>query len=434
MNRTILRLALPNILSNISVPLLGMVDTAIMGRLDSAYYLGAIALGSVMFNFIYWGFGFLRMGTTGLTAQAYGRQDVAACTHTFSRALLVAAGGGTLLILLQWPLAEVGFWLLEGDQEVTQLAREYFFIRIWAAPASLGLYAFHGWFLGMQNARYPMVLTLWVNLANILFNLWLVLGLGMRSDGLALGTVLAQYAGLVAAIGLFALRYQPYLLHRSWQAIWDATALREFFSVNSDIFVRTICLVFAFGFFTSKSASIDPLTLAANQILLQYFHLMAYGVDGFAYAAESLVGRFLGANDRARLKEAIRWLFRWGVGLGLVFAALYLLAGEPLLRLFTDQVPVIQTAQPYLGWMSLISVLGAIAFIWDGIYIGATATRPMRNTMLLATLGVFLPVFYLVFPSWQNHGLWLAMTVFMGVRSLFLGGLAARSIYGKLNP
>ncbi|RMG32175.1 MAG: MATE family efflux transporter [Bacteroidetes bacterium] len=432
MNKTILRLAIPNILSNISVPLLGMVDTALMGRLESEIYLGAIALGSIIFNFIYWGFAFLRMGTTGMTAQAFGQGNQQESMLIFSRAMTVALGGGLLLLIMQSGIGWLGFSILEGDAEIKQLARQYFDIRIYAAPATLGLYAFHGWFLGMQNARYPLLLTLLVNLMNILFNLLFVFHFDMKANGVALGTVVAQYIGLVAAIGLFFYRYRAFIRYHIWTDILEIGALRRFFGVNADIFIRTICLVFTFGFFTSKSASIDALTLAANQVLLQYFHLMAYGVDGFAFAAESLAGKYLGARDLRSLRRAIRLLFVWGVGLGLLFALFYLIWGKDLLFIFTNQQHIIAQAQTYLWWMALIAVGGAVSFMWDGVYIGSTATRAMRNTMLIATLGVFLPAFYLSFPTLGNHGLWLAMTLFMLARGILLGMLASKSIFGQL--
>lgn len=426
MNRIILRLAIPNILSNLTVPLLGIVDTALMGRLDSPYYIGAVALGSLLLNVIYWGMGFLRMGTTGMTAQAYGQGDPSAQIHLLGRALAVALGSALLMWLLQQPIAWVGFGLIPGEPAVLELARTYFFIRIWAAPATIGLYALQGWFLGMQNARFPLFLTLLVNLTNVGLNLWLVWGLGLASDGVALATVVAQYLGLVAAGGLFYARYRGLLVHLRWAALVQRAALARFFSVNADIFIRTLCLIFTFTFFTAQSSGIDPVVLAANQILLQYFYTMSFGVDGFAFAAESLVGRYHGAGDGAQLRAALRQLFRWGAGLGLAFAGLYAVAGTPLLHIFTQQPAVLAAARPYLPWMSGLALAGAVAFMWDGAYIGATAVRPMRNTMLGATFGVFLPTYYLAFPHLGNHGLWLAMFLFMLTRSLLLSLLAPR--------
>jgi MATE family multidrug resistance protein len=428
-NKRILHLAIPNILSNLSIPLLGMVDTALMGHLEDERHLGAIALGGILFNFIYWGFAFLRMGTTGMTAQAFGRKDMSDSILTLSRAMLVAIAGSLLIILLQLPIAWLGFSLLEGDADVEAIARAYFRIRIWAAPASLGLYAFHGWFLGMQNARFPMVLTILVNLLNIAFSLLFIYHFGLKSDGVALGTVCAQYLGLATAIFLFFWKYKKKMPRIHLAEVLDLVALRRFFSVNADIFIRTILLVFSFAFFTSKSAAIGNSVLAANQVLLQYFFAMSYAVDGFAYAAESLIGRFRGEADEKGIRHAVRLLFLWGMGFGLLFALIYLVGGNELLYLFTDNPDVMEAAKPYLLWLALLPLAGSAAFMWDGVYIGATETRTMRNTMLIATLLIFLPAYYLTVPHIGNHALWLAMNAFMLARAVLLWGMAGRRIY-----
>jgi len=429
LNREILRLAIPNIISNISIPLLGMVDTALMGRLESEVYIGAVALGSIIFNFIYWGFGFLRMGTTGLTAQAYGRQDKNENSAILGRGLLLAFALGLILIALQKIISFVSFELIHGERLVEELAQSYFLIRIYAAPATLALYVVHGWFLGMQNARYPMWLTIGVNFINIIFNVFFVYGLKMKSDGVALGTVYAQYLGLALAYWLFIRRYKKYSQGISLSSLFHLQALHRFFSVNLDIFIRTICLVFTFAFFTAASASLSSLILAANQILLQYISLMSYAVDGFAFAAESLVGRFVGAHHERNLRLAVKWLFIWGWGWGTLFALAYALAGKYFLYIFTNQAAIIKTAQPYLGWMILLPLAGSVAYLWDGVYIGATATTAMRNWMLVTTLGVFLPIYYLTINQLGNHSLWLALFSFMVARGLSLSLQAKKSIF-----
>jgi MATE family multidrug resistance protein len=428
-NREILRLAVPNILSNISIPLLGMVDTALMGRLESEIYIGAVALGSILFNIIYWGFGFLRMGTTGLTAQAYGQEDRRECAAILGRGLLFAVGGSIFILALQHVIAWIGFSLLQGDEGIKVLAAQYFDIRIYAAPATLGLYVFHGWFLGMQNARYPMVLTIFVNLMNIGFNMIFVLQLGMKADGVALGTVCAQYLGLALAIGMFLYKYRPFAVLLERTQILRVTAIKRFFTINVDIFIRTICLVFTFAFFTSASAAIDSLTLAVNQILLQYISLMSYAVDGFAFAAESIVGRYFGAKDSIHLKKSVRYLFFWGIGFGAVFALIYGAFGKGLLRVFTNQTEIVQAAFPYIWWAVVISIAGSVAYMLDGVYIGATATPPMRNMMLISTIGVFLPTYYLTTPPLGNNGVWLALLMFMIARGITLGLLAKKHIF-----
>ena len=429
MNKEILRLSIPIIISNISIPLLGMVDTALMGRLESEYYIGAVALGSLIFNFIYWGFGFLRMGTTGLTAQAFGGEHRAEIIAILIRGLLVALVGSAVIILFRGFISWVGFSLIPGEEAIKSLAVQYFSIRIYAAPATLAIYVFYGWFLGMQNARYPMILTVLVNLLNIGFNVFFVSFLGMKSDGVALGTVCAQYVGLMMAVVLFVLKYRHHLTDVKRRLVLKIEPLKHFFLVNTDIFIRTICLVFTFAFFTAASSHMDSLILAANQILLQYVSLMSYGVDGFAFAAESLVGRFSGAGDRNRLVLVVKSLFFWGCGLGGIFAVFFGVFGKNLLYVFTDLKPVIETASRYLGWIAVIPVMGAVAYMWDGVYIGATATKAMRNMMLLSTLGVFLRVYYLFVGLMGNHGLWLALTMFMIARGLSLSLLSKRQIF-----
>lgn len=430
MHRRILRLAIPNILSNLSVPLLGMVDTALMGRQADPAYLGAVALGTMLFNFLYWGMGFLRMGTTGLTAQAYGQGEAKAQFRLLLQALLVALGAGFLFLALQMPIERLAFWLVPGEAKVIALAQRYYYLRIWAAPATIGLYALNGWFLGMQNARVPMLLTIAGNAANIALNFYFVQQRGLAIEGVALGTVIAQYLTLVLALLAWYQQHRDLLAHLPDVQVLDPASLRRFFTVNRDIFLRTLALIFAFSFFTAQSSGLDPLVLAANQILLQYLHLMAFGVDGFAFAAESLVGRFVGAKDEGGLRQVIRLLFRWGLGLGAAFSLAYLLAGGPLLRLFTDQTEVLQVARRYVGWMVLLPLSGAYAYLWDGIYFGATATRPMRNAMLLVTGLVFLPL-ALAAPWVGNHLLWLALTLFMLARGIALHALAGRHIYGR---
>lgn len=406
-----------------------MVDTALMGRLESEIYIGAVALGSIIFSIIYWGFGFLRMGTTGLTAQSYGQEDRKECAAILGRGLMFALGSSIFILALQSVIAWIGFSLLQGGESVEALAMQYFYIRIYAAPATLGLYVFQGWFLGMQNARYPMILTIFVNLLNIVFNVVFVLQMGMKADGVALGTVCAQYLGLLLAVGMFILKYRPYVALFERSQVFRLSAIKRFFIINADIFIRTVCLVFTFAFFTSASAAIDSLTLAANQILLQYVALMSYAVDGFAFAAESLVGRYIGARDFTYLKKSIRYLFYWGIGFGGAFALVYGAAGRNLLRVFTDQTEIIQAASGFVWWIVAISLAGAAAYMWDGVYIGATATAPMRNMMLLSTIAVFLPVYYATLPSLGNHGLWLALLLFMVSRGTSLGLLATKHIF-----
>ncbi|PHN07596.1 MATE family efflux transporter [Flavilitoribacter nigricans] len=418
MNREILRLAVPNILSNISVPLLSTVDTALMGRLTELH-LGAVGLGAMIFNFIYWNFGFLRMGTTGMAAQGYGADDAKAIAATLGRALLVALILAGLILLFQRPLAELSFRLLNVTEAQLPLVREYVFIRIWAAPATLGTYVLFGWLFGMQNAIYPLVLTVFSNLVNMLLSWYLVHERGMETAGVAYGTLIAQYAGFLLAAGLVAYKYRDYLRMIHLKLLLQWQALRQFLSVNSDLFIRTFCLTFSFGFFYSRSALDGAMVLAVNVILLQFLNWMSYGVDGFAYAAESLVGKYAGKKDQAQTMAMIRRSFVWGMGLAAFYTLLYGLAGNPLLRIFTDQPDVITAAQPFLFWMALFPLLSTPCYIWDGIFIGLVASKAMRNSMILA-LAVFLLAYYPLQSQWGNHGLWAALLIFMIARGAIM--------------
>lgn len=416
MNREILRLAIPNIISNISVPLLSTVDTALMGRL-SELHIGAVGVGAMIFNFVYWNFGFLRMGTTGLTAQAFGQQSETAIANTLGRAMVVVLALSGLILALQYPLGWISFELMNVNAEQEVLVSEYFYIRVWAAPATLALYALMGWFFGMQNAIYPLVLTVSINLVNIILSYILVRELDWGVAGVAYGTLIAQYFGLILALLLFGYKYGHYVKSLRKKALFYWEELRKFLSLNFDIFIRTLCLTFAFGFFYSQSASEGPLVLAANVILLQYLNWMSYGVDGFAFATESLVGKYAGAKDGPNTNRAIRLAFAWGMGLAVGFSLLYTLAGTPLLRLFTNETDVINMAREFMIWMAIFPLLSTPCYIWDGVFIGLTASKAMRNCMLIA-IAIFLGLYYGYGQFRGNHGLWLTLLVFMVARGL----------------
>jgi len=431
-NKRILKLAIPNIVSNITVPILGMVDLALMGHLDSVNYIGAIALGSMIFNFLYWGFGFLRMGTSGFTAQAYGKRSMPDSIHTLGRALMVALFGGVLLIIFQFPINKLAFWLLSGDASVEVLASEYFYIRIWAAPAAIGLYAFTGWFIGMQNTRFPMFIAILVNLVNLILNIVLVFAFNMKSEGVAYGTLAAQYAGLILAVILFKKYYGKLMKHFRIIELKKLGVLKEFMLVNKDIFIRTLCIIAVFTFFTSSSAAIDKNILAVNTVLIQFFFVFSFFVDGLAYAAEALTGRYIGAKDTVNLKLSIKLLFRWGLGIALAFAALYGLGWKPVVGILTDNKNVISTAGDYAIWLGLMPLVAYASFLWDGIYIGATASVAMRNTMLIATVIIFFPVYYLLNDFYGNHALWIALLAFLLTRGVGQYFFAKRAVYSKV--
>ena len=420
MNRQILRLAIPNIISNLSVPLLGAIDTAVVGRLEHVYYLGAIAVGSIIFDFIFWGFGFLRMGTTGMVAQAYGAGHDRQTKVILMRVLLVAVVSSVVILLLQYPLIEVSLAIVEASPEVEEYTRLYYHIRIFAAPATLALFGLNGWFLGMQNSTYPMIVTIFLNIVNIVLNLIFVFRFNMTVDGVATGSLIASFLALGLAITLYKKKYGGIKLNISWGELVETSELQKFFSVNSDIVIRTLCLIFSYAFFTAKSAEMGDVVLAANTILLQMWYISSYGTDGFAYAAESLVGRFKGAGDKESLKLAVKANMLWGLGLGLFGTITYATFDAEILALFTDKDAVISVALTVVIWLIVAPVVNSVCFIWDGVYIGATATAAMRNSMLIATVLVFVPVYYISEPFAGVHALWMAMTAFMIARGVIL--------------
>ncbi|WP_165155592.1 MATE family efflux transporter [Parabacteroides sp. ZJ-118] len=415
MNRKILQLAIPAIVSNITVPLLGLVDVAIVGHLGSASYIGAIAVGGMLFNMIYWIFGFLRMGTSGMTAQAYGKRDLTEVARTLPRAVGVGLWIALGLWILQYPILRGAFVLIDATEEVKRWASLYFNICIWGAPAVLGLYGFAGWFIGMQNSRFPMFVAIIQNIVNILASLCFVFVLGMKVEGVALGTLIAQYAGLFMAFALWLKHYGRLKAYIDWNGLWGGEAMRRFFSVNSDIFFRTLCLVAVTTFFTSTGARQGDVILAVNTLLMQLFTLFSYIMDGFAYAGEALAGRFIGAQNDGGLRKCTRLLFLWGMGLSLSFTALYALLGRDFLGLLTNDTSVIEASGDYFYWVLAIPLCGFSAFLWDGIFIGATATRQMLYSMLVAS-GTFFIIYYLLYRSMGNHALWMAFLGYLSLR------------------
>ena len=338
-NQRILHIAIPSIISNITVPLLGLVDVTIVGHLGSASYIGAIAVGGMLFNMIYWIFGFLRMGTSGLTAQAYGAHDLPEVTRTLLRSLGIGIALSLALLVLQYPIRTIAFHLIDASPEVRNLASLYFHICIWGAPATLGLYGFTGWFIGMQNSRFPMYIALTQNVVNIIASLFFVFACDMKVAGVALGTLIAQYAGLFMAYALWLRCYRPLRKYIEWKHVFTHEAMSRFFQVNRDIFLRTLCLVAVTVFFTSTGAAYGDVTLAVNTLLMQLFTLFSYIMDGFAYAGEALTGKCIGARNSNELRLTVRHLFGWGITLAFAFTLLYGIGGKGhpvgrILRLF----------------------------------------------------------------------------------------------------
>lgn len=415
MNKNILRLAIPNIISNITVPLLGLVDMYIVGHLDSEDYIGAIALATMIFNFIYWSFSFLRMGTSGFTAQAYGADNRQEQTNILMRSLTVAMGAGLLIILLQYVIASVGFYFLDAGPVVKSYAHQYFYIYIWAAPAVLGLYTFNGWYVGMQNAKIPMIVAIGINIVNIALSFTFVYGLGMKLDGVALASACAQYTGFLSFVIIWNLKYGNLKKYINLSILKDIASYIPFFKVNSDIFIRTIALVSVTTFFMSASAKLGKDILAVNALLMQLFVLFSYMMDGFAYAAEALTGKYIGANNRQQLKTLVKRLFLWGIIIAGLFTLAYAFFLEPILGFLTDKQNVIELSKQFSFWVCLIPIAGFSAFLWDGVFVGATASHQMRNSMLIAVASFFI-VYYVFSSIFANNILWIAFIVYLALR------------------
>lgn len=427
-NKRILQIAVPSIISNITVPLLGLIDVTIVGHLGAAAYIGAIAVGGMLFNIIYWIFGFLRMGTSGMTSQAYGKHDL----DEVARLLLRSVGVGLLiaiiLVTLQYPIRKLAFTFIQTTEEVERLATLYFRICIWGAPAMLGLYGFAGWFIGMQNSRFPMYIAITQNIVNIAASLCFVYLFHMKVAGVAWGTLTAQYAGFLMALLLWRRYYGGLKKHVAWHEVLKKEAMLRFFQVNRDIFLRTLCLVIVTLFFTSAGAAQGEIVLAVNTLLMQLFTLFSYIMDGFAYSGEALVGKYVGANNRLALYRTVRQLFIWGVGLSTGFTLLYFFGGKSFLGLLTNETSVIREAGNYFYWVLAIPLTGFAAFLWDGIFIGATATRQMFYSMLVAS-GSFFLVYYSLHEWMGNHALWLAFVVYLSLRGIMQAVLSRKILY-----
>lgn len=413
----ILRLALPMIVTNITVPLLGLVDVAIVGHIGDATYIGAIAVGSMVFNVIYWVFGFLRMGTSGMTSQALGRRDLTDCTRQLARSCVVALAVAAAILVLQTPLKRLAYLIISPEADVVPLVDTYYNICVWGAPPMLLLYSLSGWLVGMQNTRLPMVVSITQNVVNILASLVLVFALGWRIEGVAAGTLTAQYAGALMAVVLTAHYYGRLRIHYHGRGLLRWQAMRRFFSVNTDIFLRTLCLVAVNLYFLAAGAQQGTLILAVNTLLMQLFMLYSYIMDGFAYAGEALSGRYLGAHNDRALHATVRQLFAWGGAVVVLFTTVYAVWGTPFLHLLTSDATVVSASADYFPWAVAVPVAGMAAFIWDGIFIGTTLTRGMLLSSAIAT-AVFFAVYLLLRPALANHALWLAFILYLLTRGI----------------
>jgi MATE family multidrug resistance protein len=428
MNREILRIAIPNIISNITVPLMGIASTIIAGHVggsDAATTIGALSIGVTIFNFIYWNTSFIRMGTSGLTAQAYGANRSHEYTLMLWRSLLVAFGVGIIAFALQYPIGELSIrFMSTNDTALDSIIAKYFYTRIWAVPAGIMLFAFNGWLTGMQNAIIPMSVAIIVNLIHIgcsyLFSIVGTMGL----EGIALGSVVAQWTGVVIMVVIIALKYRHRIEKVSLKEVVDIKAMRQFFSINGDIIIRTFCLVAVYTFFTKASAdSGDKNILAVNAILLQFFTLFSYMNDGFAYAAEALTGRFIGARDSASLRRCIKLCLIWCFAVSFIFIGVYIGWWRDIFYILVspeqgDVTALIGVAEQYIGWIIAIPLAAALPFVMDGIMVGATRSRIMRDSMILASISFFVLLYG---TRWMigNNAVWLAFSMYMLLRGVF---------------
>lgn len=430
MNKNVLKLAVPSILANITVPLVGMVDLAIAGRLGNASAIGGIAIATMLFDLLYWNMGFLRIGTGGLVAQAYGRRDFNDAMRVFTQGIATSLSIALVIWLTQYLFIKAAFTFIECSPQVETLARDYFFIRIWAAPATLSLYVFKGFFIGMQNAISPMVVDITVNVVNLVTSAYFALYGGMGFSGIALGTVLAQYTGLTLSIILICIYYKKLFHYIHVRTSVKFKHIKNFFMINLDLLIRSICFLFIYAGFTSQAAKFGDVLLAVSTIMMKLMLLYSYFIDGFAYAGEALTGKYVGAKDGASLRKAVKVIFTWCMGIGIVSTFMYYFAGEPLFRLMTDAEAVVAEANRFLPWLLVMPIISCIAFTWDGIFIGATASKSIRNSMLLAVAG-FFGTYYSLNGSLGIQSLWIAFMVHLLIRTLYLSFNAKREVFSK---
>lgn len=430
MNRKVLKLAGPSILANITVPLVGMVDVAIAGRLGDAASIGAIAVATMLFDLLYWNMGFLRVGTGGLAAQAYGRRDFRDAFRVLVQALGTALTAALFIWVIQIIYLETAFLIVDTSPSTEQFARTYFNIRIWAAPATLSLFVFKGWFIGMQNTISPMVVDVTVNVTNLLASIFFALGLNMGIAGIALGTLAAQYIGLFLAVALMYIYYRKLFHYIRIRGNLKIRQMKSFFVLNGNLFIRSTSLLLVYAGFTSLSAKYGDNLLAVSTIMMKLMLLYSYFIDGFAYAGEALTGRYIGAKDSKSLKKAIKVLFVWTFIIAFVSTIAYAFADESLFRLMTNNEEVIMTARQFFPWLLVVPLFSCVAFILDGIFIGATASAAIRDTMLVSA-GSFFAVYYLFQGNMGLHALFAAYMIHLIVRTVMMSLLIKKDVMEK---
>ena len=418
MNKEILRLAIPSILANITIPLVGLVDTIIVGHISDAHAIGGIAIGTMLFDLLYWNFGFLRVGTSGMTAQAFGRGDREQCARLLTQSVGIAMLGTALIWVLQWLFVTAVLWVVPCSEQVSAFAREYFYIRVWAAPATLSLMALKGWFIGMQDTVTPMITDIVVNVVNMVVSYVLAVYTPMGALGVALGTVVAQFTGLSLAIILLLCKYRHVFRGLSiWQLARDMQGMRSLITLNANLFVRSLCFMIVYVGFTSLSSLYGDTDLAVCSILMKLFMLVSYFVDGFAYAGEALVGKAIGQQEGA-VNALVRLLFVWSLGVGAVFTVIFAISYMPLYGMMTSDSVVLARLTDFAGWLIAMPIVSTLAFMWDGVFTGATAGKQIRNAMIWAAVGFVVG--------------YVASYHYLGTHALFVGyflHLAARVIY-----
>ncbi|NVO55810.1 MATE family efflux transporter [Rhodobacteraceae bacterium B1Z28] len=418
-HRRVLKIAVPIVLSNATVPILGAVDTGVVGQLGQAAPIGAVGIGAVILSTIYWIFGFLRMGTTGMAAQARGAGDTVETRALLMRGLLLGGAAGLFFILTQVAVFAGAFALSPASPEVEALTRTYLEIRIWGAPATIALYAVTGWLIAVERTRGVFVLQIWMNGLNILLDLWFVLGLGWGVEGVAVATLMAEWTGLALGVWLCRDAFEG-RLWCDWARIFDAARLRRMVQVNGDIMVRSVLLTGSFTTFLFVGSDLGDINLAANQVLLQFLEITAFALDGFAFSAEALVGSAVGARDRYQLRRASIMASQWGVGGSVLLGAMFFIAGPALIDLMSTSPEVREAGREFLFWAALAPVVGVASWMFDGIYIGATWTRAMRNAMV-QSVAIYVVALFVLVPAFGNHGLWAALMVLNIARGVTLG-------------
>lgn len=429
-NREIFRLTVPNVISNITVPLLGMADVAIAGRIGGDVTIGALAIGTTIFNFIYWNCAFLRMGTSGLTAQSFGANDRAECNALLVRALAVAMVLSAVLLLLQKPLAVGALYIMGGSETVSNMAYEYVMTRIWAVPAAISVFALQGWFIGMQDSKTPMWVAIFANVVNIAFSLLFTFVYGMGVVGIALGTVVSQYMSLILALVIFRVKYYSGESPIEIRASLRMREMLRFFQVNRDVFLRTFCVVIAYTLFTKMSAYYGDVVLATNSLLMQLFTLFSYMVDGVAYAAEAISGRCVGERNYEKLRRASKAFMIWGASVAALYVGVYLVAWEEILMLFSPSAEVMACAGEYIGWIIAVPLVCFVPFMIDGIMLGATRTAPLRNTVAIS-LAIQIILLLVLKDIAGNITVWVSFLVFLLMRGVLLLPELRRLLAGR---